>query len=188
VRKTDLFDDVDNGLAMACAGPALAEYDRILNFWFKPGRENFIVLQGDEPLGFYQIETVGRADQVRIHMQAAPAASPKKILAAITKLVPLLEKALAGRGVRAIFFTSKSEAMAQFIAQRFRFEYAGDGGADGVIMAKGIGTPTSQTGDAGHPAPGSRCAADARASAGAAPQEPNRSMGEQNSGAGLKQE
>jgi hypothetical protein len=138
VRKTDLFDDVDNGLAMACAGPALAEYDRILNFWFKPGRENFIVLQGDEPLGFYQIETVGRADQVRIHMQAAPAASPKKILAAITKLVPLLEKALAGRGVRAIFFTSKSEAMAQFMAQRFRFEYAGDGGGDGVIMAKGI--------------------------------------------------
>jgi hypothetical protein len=30
--------------------------------------------------------------------------------------------------------------------------------------------------------------AEARASAGAAPQEPNRSMGEQNSGAGLKQE
>ena len=109
--------------------------------WQEPGRESFLVSEGQEPLGFYQVEHVGKGDQVRIHMQASPAVSPKKILRAITKLVPLLEKALAGRGVKAIFFTSKSEAMAQFMAQRFRFEYAGDGGVDGAIMAKGIGQP-----------------------------------------------
>ena len=117
-----------------------SKYSRDYRFWLQQGEgvESFLVLDKDQPLGFYQIEHVGKGDQVRIHMQASPVASPKKILAAITKLVPLLEKALAGRGVRAIFFTSKSEAMAQFMAQRFRYEYAGQGGADGAIMAKGL--------------------------------------------------
>lgn len=132
VRKTTEAD--------ALAAYVWSERSKEYRFWLRqePERENFIVFEGGKGLGFYQIETLSKGTQARIHMQASPAASPKKILAAITKLVPLLEKALAGRGVRAIFFTSKSEAMAQFMAQRFRYEYAGQGGADGVIMAKGL--------------------------------------------------
>lgn len=52
-------------------------------------------------------------------------------------LVPLIEKALALRGVRAIFFTSHSVAMAEFM-QRLGYRHAGDGGDDGMMMAKGI--------------------------------------------------
>jgi hypothetical protein len=108
-------------------------------FWLRqePGRESFIVFEANQALGFYQVEHVGAGDQVRLHMQASPLASPKNLLRAITRLVPLIEKALAGRGVRAIFFTSKSSAMAHFMA-RLGYEYAGAGGADGMIMAKGI--------------------------------------------------
>ena len=81
-------------------------------FWLKrePGRENFLVLEGETPLGFFQTQHVGQGDQVRLHFQAGPAAKAKNILRAITKLVPLIEKALVLRGVRAIFFTSHSLA------------------------------------------------------------------------------
>jgi hypothetical protein len=116
-------------------------------FWLQQGhgRESFIVFEGERGLAFFQIEHVGEGgvppmtDQVRLHFQAAPAASPKKLLLAITRLVPLIEKALALRGVRAIFFTSHSPAMAHFMAEHHGYERAGDGGVDGVVMAKRIG-------------------------------------------------
>lgn len=107
-------------------------------FWInQPRRENFIVSEGDEPIAFFQIEHV-KADQARIHFQSSPLVNPKKILRGITKLVPLIEKALALRGVRAIFFTSHSDSMAAFMDKRLGYQYAGWGGADGMMMAKNL--------------------------------------------------
>jgi len=129
-------------LAWSTDGFSIKAEER-LRFWLKQGDgcESFVVREGKNTLGFFQAEHVGAGDQVRIHMQASPLASPKAILRGISKLVPLIEKALALRGVRAIFFTSHSSAMAQFMAERHGYERAGDGGADGMIMAKGIGQP-----------------------------------------------
>lgn len=108
------------------------------DFWLRQdGCENFLVTS-DEPLLFFQTEHVGQGDQVRLHWQPSPTASPKKLLTALTMLVPLVEKALALRGVRAIFFTSHSDAMCCFMRKRLGYRYAGDGGMDGVMMSKGI--------------------------------------------------
>lgn len=120
-------------------------FDRIHTaalFWLQQGSgvESFLVMQGDLPLGFFQTQHVGRGDQVRLLFQASPSASRKKILRAITKLVPLIEKGLALRGVRAIFFTSHSLAMVAFMEKLgYQLQPYLDGGADGVVMAKGIG-------------------------------------------------
>lgn len=111
-------------------------------FWLQQGSgvESFLVLESDLPLGFFQTQHVGRGDQVRLLFQASPSASRKKILRAITKLVPLIEKGLALRGVRAIFFTSHSLAMVAFMEKLgYQLQPYLDGGADGVVMAKGIG-------------------------------------------------
>lgn len=135
--------------------------EKATKFWIEsaPGRENFlvsekrdeislachpamskVVYENEYPLALFQTQTVGtNRDQVRLSFQASPTASPKKILRGITKLVPLIEKALALRGVRAIFFTSQSLSMAAFMADRMGYRYAGDGGQDGTVMAKGIG-------------------------------------------------
>ncbi len=109
-------------------------------FWLRQGegRESFMVFQDREPLVFFQTEHVGQGDQVRLHWQPSPAVSPKKLLRALTRLVPLVEKGLALRGVRAIFFTSHSAAMIRFMEKRLGYNYAGDGGLDGTMMAKGI--------------------------------------------------
>lgn len=119
-------------------------------FWLKreKGIENFLVSHGrlwtetePEPLAFVQVETIER-DQVRLHWQPSPKASPKKLLRGITKLVPLIEKALAVRGVRAIFFTSHSLSMVAFMEKLgYRLQPNIDGGADGVVMAKEIAMP-----------------------------------------------
>ena len=135
VRQTTLEDEA---LARRWTDPALDPA-----FWLKQGngRESFLVsldsgLRTD--LAFFQVEHRW-ATQVRLHFQASPVASPKKILRGITKLIPLIEKALALRGVRAIFFTSHSLAMVAFMEKRgYRLQPNIDGGADGVVMAKGI--------------------------------------------------
>jgi hypothetical protein len=136
VRSTRWMDDL--GLAVEWAG---RENDPC--FWLRQskGRESFLVSRGnpEEPLAFFQIEHVGHGDQVRLHWQPSPAASPKKLLRGITKLVPVIEKALTLRGVRVIFFTSKSLAMVNFMEKLGYRLYPGmDGGADGVVMAKEI--------------------------------------------------
>lgn len=119
------------------AGPNFTERAR---FWLRQddGRETFLVLEGEEALGFFQTQHVGEGDQVRLLFQASPVASPKKVLRAITRLVPLIEQGLSLRGARAIFFTSLSQAMVVFMADRLGYRYAGDGGRDGVMMAKGL--------------------------------------------------
>lgn len=94
------------------------------------------------PLGFFQIQHIGKGDQVRLAFQASPVARPKKILRAITKLVPLIERALCLRGVRAIFLTSHSLTMVAFMENLgYSLQPNIDGGADGVVMAKQIGKP-----------------------------------------------
>lgn len=115
------------------------------SFWLKQDGtkvESFLVFHHEKfsttPIAFFQIQHVGAGDQVRLHFQAGEGVSPKIILKGLTKLVPLIEKALALRGVKAIFFTSHSESMALFMAKRFQFRIEGDGGPDGVIMAKGV--------------------------------------------------
>jgi hypothetical protein len=132
VRSTS---EADLALAIAWTTPANPR------FWIEDSwgyrRQNFIVLRNGEPLGFFQKETVS-ADQVRLHMQASPAASPKKILRGITMLVPLIEKALALSGVKHIFFTSKSAAMAAFMADKMKYHYAGRGDIDGMVMVKAL--------------------------------------------------
>ena len=114
-------------------------------FWLKreKGIENFLVIQGKEPLAFVQVERIER-DQVRLHWQPSPVASPKKLLRGITRLVPLMEKALALRGVRAIFLTSHSLSMVGFMEKLgYRLQPNIDGGKDGVVMAKEIGPQPS---------------------------------------------
>lgn len=119
------------------------------NFWLKQGAgcESFLVVKHRnccddpahaEPLGFFQTEHVTR-NQVRIHFQASPTASAKKILRGITKLMPLIEQALCLRGVRAIFFTSHSLTMVAFMENLgYSLQPEIDGGADGVVMAKRV--------------------------------------------------
>jgi len=106
------------------------------------GRESFIVFQNDpdvwqkHPLAFFQIEHI--AHDVRLHWQTCPDASPKHLLRGLIKLVPLIEKALALSGVRAIFFTSHSLTMVSFMEKRLGYELQPDidGGEDGVVMTK----------------------------------------------------
>jgi hypothetical protein len=134
-----------------CAGdlPLLMAWTRALpggraramdmGFWLKQGdgRQSFLVSQEGEPLAVFQAHHVQR-DQVRLHFQASPTASPKKLLRGITKLVPLIEQALRLRGVAAIFFTSKSLAMAGFMYVHHNYEWLGKvgSGEDGWVMAK----------------------------------------------------
>ena len=151
--------EADLSLAMSWTTPMLRS-----GFWIcqEPGRESFLVYRRREclargvghtgdclmyeltPLAFFQIEHVGRGtvppmtEQVRLHWQPAPDASPKKLLRMLTMLVPLVEKALALRGVKAIFFTSHHDTMMRFMNRRLGYKFAGDGGADGDIMAKGV--------------------------------------------------
>jgi hypothetical protein len=142
-------------------GSALDAWRSKARFWIEasPGRENFLVSERrDEislathsgapkvvygnryPLAFFQTQTVGTGrDQVRLAFQASPVASPKKILRGITLLVPLIEKALALRGIKHIFFTSHSLTMVAFMEKLgYSLQPYLDGGADGVVMAKEI--------------------------------------------------
>ena len=131
--------DLALALAWTRALPGGAALDA--GFWLRQGegRESFVVTEGAEPLAFFQVEHRWRT-QVRIHFQSSPAASPKKILSGLTKLVPLSERALALRGVRAVFFTSHSAAMATFMEKRLQYRLAQmDGGADGAVMFKLVG-------------------------------------------------
>jgi hypothetical protein len=152
VRSARLADDYALAEAWVTSGDS--------RFFLRqePGRESFIVLYRRAPIAFYQVEHVGKAiggcirrrdemdipindpitDQARIHFQANPAASRKILLRGITMLVPLIEKALTLRGVKAVFFTSHSPAMATFMQKRMGYRPAGDGVADGVMMAKGL--------------------------------------------------
>ncbi len=110
------------------------------------GRENVLVYKNAEPIAFYQAEHIHRAngivppmtDQARLHFMASPTASRKTLLRGITMLVPLIEKALALRGVRAIFFTSHSATMGHFMERRMGYHSAGRDDADGIIMARAI--------------------------------------------------
>lgn len=104
-------------------------------FWLRYG--SYLASIGDLPIAFFRIEHIGSA-QARIHFQAGPEVKPKTILRGITKMVPLIEKALAVSGVKAVFFTSHSKAMASFMEKKLNYQYAGDGGEDGVMMAKRI--------------------------------------------------
>ena len=134
---------------------------RFSRFWIdskdEPRRQNFLVLQEIctpvhrssppyevtrvkyEPIAFFQRERVN-ATQVRLHFQASPVASRKKILRGITMLVPLIEKGLASGGVKHIFFTSHSLAMIAFMEKRMGYRLAqnADGGLDGAVMFKEI--------------------------------------------------
>jgi hypothetical protein len=121
-------------------------------FWLKQdeGRQSFLAFEVKEgldtvpgyeawTLAFFQVEHVKR-DQVRLHFQASPFASRKKILRGITLLVPLIEKGLASGGVKHIFFTSHSLAMIAFMEKRMGYRLAQntDGGVDGAVMFKEI--------------------------------------------------
>ena len=100
--------------------------------------QSYLVSHDEKPLAFFRVEYLDLGNQARIAFQSRPKASPKIILRGITKLVPLIEQALRIRGVRAIFFTSHSSAMAEFMRKHLGYTYAGDGGPDGMMMAKGL--------------------------------------------------
>lgn len=155
---------------------------------------------GPEPIALFQVE-YRWSTQVRLHFQASPVASPKKILRGITMLVPLIEKGLASGGVRHIFFTSHSLAMIAFMEKRMGYRLAQntDGGVDGAVMFKEISgqPPVASAKVEFHvtavpatlpPHCGSvlRVVADAPSSAGAAPQEPNRPVQGQTAERGSK--
>lgn len=105
-------------------------------FWLRQDerRESFLVSNG-EPIAFFQKETVVPTIETRLHFQAI--AGPKKVLRGITKLVPLIEKALRSGGTKVVFFTSHSSAMARFMVKLGYMPRPDvDGGADGIVMAK----------------------------------------------------
>lgn len=117
-------------------------------FWLAQshGRESFLATRRGEPIAFFQVEHVERF-QARLHFQAFPEASAKTVLRGVLKLVPLIEKALALRGVRAVFFTSHSEAMSSFMRHNLGYTPAGDGGRDGMMMAKQLESPELSGGE-----------------------------------------
>ena len=187
---------------------ALAERIRTSpgRFWIdskdEPRRQNFLVSKDGEPIAFFQRERVN-ATQVRLHFQASPVASRKKILRGITMLVPLIENGLALGGVKHIFFTSHSLAMIAFMEKLgYSLRPGVDGGADGAVMAKKIvpltdvakrllSQPTGRPGTTFREledGPMNRRVngADAPSSAGAAPQEPKSGVVEQTAERGAK--
>jgi hypothetical protein len=145
-----------------------SEIANAVSFWMEqrlgpPRKESFIVFEEREevslashpamskqvyvnhyPLAFVKTEHVTPI-QVRIHFQASPTVSRLKLLKAVYKLVPLIEKGLALRGVRLIFFTSHSEAMAAFMTKHLKYRYYGDAGTDGMIMAKRMASTVAFT-------------------------------------------
>jgi hypothetical protein len=179
---------------------ALAERIRTSpgRFWIdskdEPRRQNFLVSKDGEPIAFFQRERVN-ATQVRLHFQASPVASRKKILRGITMLVPLIENGLASGGVKHIFFTSHSLAMIAFMEKRMGYWLARntDGGVDGAVMFKQLDAVKVEFHVTALPATlpphcGSvlRVVADAPSSAGAAPQEPKSGVAEQTAERGAK--
>lgn len=139
VRTTTLRDD------------ALArEYTRSGDprFWLAQDtrRESFLVTWRGGLVAFFQTEHLrDKRTQVRIHFQAFPMAAPKIVLRGLLRLVPLIEKALVLRGVRAVFFTSHSPAMSAFMQENMGYTQSGDGGRDGVIMSKRLEQPNVGT-------------------------------------------
>jgi hypothetical protein len=105
--------------------------------WQSEIRESYLVLKNGQPCAFFQSEFVDKG-QIRLHWQPNPHLSPKMVLRMLTALVPLIEEGLARCGAGLIIFTSHSPAMAHFMQKRFGYSYAGDGGPDGAIMAKGV--------------------------------------------------
>lgn len=114
-------------------------------FWLKQedGRESFLVSHRGDLVGFFQAEHIPkRRGQARLHFQHFPTCSVKVILRGLLKLVPLIEKALALRGVRAVFFTSRSPSMSQFMSDNLGYTRTViDGGLDGVVMTKILAKP-----------------------------------------------
>jgi hypothetical protein len=158
LRSTDAFD-----VATLCQWSPACD----AMFWLKQGGgiQSFMVADELDHLGVFQTEHV-KADQVRLHFQANPWSSPKKVLLAITRLVPLIEQALCLRGVKTIFFTSHSLKMARFMQERLGYlTKLSFNTPDGQVMYKHI--------------------AEARPSAVASPQEPDVSLGGQLAEAGL---
>lgn len=112
-------------------------------FWLmqEDGRESFLVTRSRLLIAFFQVEHLSGKPQARLHFQAFPTASPRFLLRGLLKLVPLIEKALASRGTRAVFFTSHSPAMSAFMQENLGYTQSGDGGRDGVIMSKHLDSP-----------------------------------------------
>lgn len=109
-------------------------------FWLRqePNRQSYLVTFRGTALAFFQAEKVGDGSQVRLHWQPSPKASPKMILRGLTKLVPLIEKALALMGIKRIFFTSHSPRMDRFMRKKLGYRVAGSNSFDGLILAKRI--------------------------------------------------
>lgn len=108
--------------------------------WMRQGEgsNSYLISLEGAPLALLHLEPVGLGQwQTRMHLQVAPDSDAKSVLRGITKLVPLIEKALSLRGTRIIFFTSRSDAMCRFME---RMDYRGMGSveSDGTVMAKGI--------------------------------------------------
>lgn len=102
-------------------------------FWLNP--QSYLVSLHEEPIAFFQVEHTRPVVEVRLHFQASPITSPKKILRGITKLVPLIERGLHLRGAKAIFFTSHSLAMSAFM-EKLGYEGTGRVTGDGLVMWK----------------------------------------------------
>jgi hypothetical protein len=107
-------------------------------FWLRQNDalESFLVQMPDgTPLAFLQTQKIN-VDQVRLHWQPSPIVSRPTILRALTTLVPLIEKALANRDVKAIFFTSHSLTMAWFMEKNLNYLNTEHMTPDGVVLWK----------------------------------------------------
>lgn len=115
-------------------------------FWLKQdeNHESFLVAHQGLNVAFFQVEQ-HKQEEARLHFQSFSEASPRIVLWGVLKLVPLIEKALAQNGVRAVFFTSHSLAMASFMQDKMGYTPAGDGGRDGIMMAKRLEIPDVRT-------------------------------------------
>lgn len=89
----------------------------------------------------YGVDPVEHDDEYRFYFQSAPFTENRgrKILRGITKLMPLIEKALALRGAKRIFFTSRSLPMIAFMERRLNYRLAANGnGPEGAVMFKNL--------------------------------------------------
>lgn len=81
-------------------------------------RESYLVLKEGRELAFYRIDVSIDKKSARLYMQSLPMddfATRVSVMRGVMLLVPLIEKALALRGIRTTFLVSRSPRMRDFM-------------------------------------------------------------------------
>ena len=105
-------------------------------FWLRP--ESFLISWRGQPAAFLRVREFDQK-QYRLHLLEAPGLSGKLLVRGITKLIPLIEKALEMRGVRAIVISVREGLLGRLL-YRMGYDYmTGWTDPDGWFLAKPLG-------------------------------------------------